>query len=60
MTLVNVDVFLDWFLIFMKQIYKKYAEIMHQAEIAIGRKEVVRPFKKAAKVRSNSDARLVA
>ena len=44
----------------MKQINKKYAEIMHQADIAIGRKEVVRLFKKAAKVRSNLEARLVA
>ena len=44
----------------MKQINKKYAEIMHQADIAIGRKEVVRLLKKAAKVRSNLEARLVA
>ena len=44
----------------MKQINKKYAEIMHQADIAIGRKEVVRLLKKAAKVRSNLEERLVA
>tara|TARA_B100000131_G_scaffold241788_1_gene234270 strand:- start:114 stop:248 length:135 start_codon:yes stop_codon:yes gene_type:complete len=36
----------------MKKINKKYAEIMHQADIAVGRKEVVRLLKKAAKIRS--------
>ena len=36
----------------MKKINKKYAEIMHQAENAVGRKEVVRLLKKAAKIRS--------
>ena len=36
----------------MKIINKKYAEIMHQADVAVGRKEVVRLLKKAAKIRS--------
>ena len=36
----------------MKKINKKYAEIMHQADIAVGRKEVVGLLKKAAKIRS--------
>ena len=43
----------------MKKINKKYAEIMHQAEIAVGRKEVVRLLQKAAKVRSILDENLV-
>lgn len=44
----------------MKKVNKKYAEIMHQADIAIGRKEVVRLLKKAAKVRSMIDENLAA
>ena len=44
----------------MKRITKKYAEIMHEANIAIGRKEVVRLLKKAAKVKSILDDKLVA
>ena len=44
----------------MKKINKKYAEIMHQAENAVGRKEVVRLLKKAAKVRSILDENLAA
>ena len=44
----------------MKKISKKYAEIMHQADIAIGRKEVVSLLKKAAKVKSISEANLAA
>ena len=44
----------------MKKIKKKYSEIMHLAEIAIGRKEVVRLLKKAAKVKSILDEDLAA
>ncbi len=44
----------------MKKINKKYAEIMHQANIAVGRKEVVGLLKKAAKVKSVIDEDLVA
>ena len=44
----------------MKKINKKYAEIMHQADIAVGRKEVVRLLKKAAQDRSVFDEDLVA
>ena len=36
----------------MKKVNKKYAAIMIQADIAVGRKEVVRLLKKAAKIRS--------
>ena len=42
------------------QINKKYAELMYQANKAVGRKEVVRLLKKAAKVKSNLDSKLVA
>ena len=44
----------------MKKINKKYAEIMHQADMAVGRKEVVQLLKKAAKVRTIIDENLVA
>ena len=44
----------------MKKIKKQYSEIMHLAEIAVGRKEVVSLLKKAAKIRSISDEDLVA
>ena len=44
----------------MKKINKKYAEIMHQADVAVGRKEVVRLLKKAAKVKSILDENLAA
>jgi len=44
----------------MKKINKKYAEIMHQADIAVGRKEVVRLLKKAAQIRSMIDENLAA
>ena len=36
----------------MKRINKKYAEIMRQADNAVGRKEVVSLLKKAAKIMS--------
>ena len=39
----------------MKKINKKYAEIMHQADVAVGRKEVVRLLKKAAHIKSIYD-----
>ena len=35
----------------MKKIKKRYAELMNQADKAVGRKEVVELLKKAAKVR---------
>ena len=44
----------------MKKINKKYAEIMNQADLAIGRKEVVRLLKKAARIRSISEENLAA
>ena len=44
----------------MKKINKRYAEIMHQADLAVGRKEVVRLLKKAAKVKSVLDENLAA
>ena len=44
----------------MKKIDKKYAEIMHQADIAVGRKEVVSLLKKAARVKSIIDKSLAA
>ena len=44
----------------MKKINKVYSEIMHQADMAVGRKEVVRLLKKAAKVRSMSEESLAA
>ena len=39
----------------MKKINKKYAEIMHQANLAVGRKEVVSLLKKAAKIKFFDD-----
>ena len=44
----------------MKKINKKYAEIMRQADNAVGRKEVVILLKKAAMIISKSDENLVA
>ena len=44
----------------MKKINKKYAEILNQADVAVGRKEVVRLLKKAAKIKSILDENLVA
>ena len=40
---------------FMKKINKKYAEIMRQADNAVGRKEVVSLLKKAAIIISKSE-----
>tara|TARA_B100000401_G_C52719618_1_gene677924 strand:+ start:126 stop:260 length:135 start_codon:yes stop_codon:yes gene_type:complete len=44
----------------MKKVNKKYYEIMQQADNAIGRKEIVRLLKKAAKIRSISEENLAA
>ena len=44
----------------MKKINKKYAEIMRQADRAIGRKEVVSLLKKAAQLMSKSEENLAA
>ena len=42
-----------WFelIIIMKKINKRYAEIMHKADMAVGRKEVVQLLKTAAQLR---------
>ena len=44
----------------MKKINKKYAEVMRQAENAVGRKEVVSLLKKASMIMSKSDENLAA
>ena len=44
----------------MKNINKKYAEIMRQVDNAVGRKEVVSLLKKAAIIMSKSEENLVA
>ena len=44
----------------MKKINKKYAEIMREADNAIGRKEVVGLLKKAAMIKSKSEENLAA
>ena len=44
----------------MKNINKKYAEIMRQADNAVGRKEVVSLLKKAAMIMSKSEENLAA
>ncbi len=44
----------------MKKVNKKYAAIMQEVDIAVGRKEVVRLLKKAAKLKSIYDENLVA
>lgn len=44
----------------MKRKNKKYAEIMRQADKAIGRKEVVSLLKKAAIIMSKSEENLAA
>ena len=46
--------------LFMKKINKKYAEIMRQADNAVGRKEVVSLLKKAAIIMSKSEENLAA
>ena len=44
----------------MKKINKKYAEVMLQADNAVGRKEVVSLLKKAAMIMSKSDEKKAA
>ena len=44
----------------MKKINKKYADIIHQADNAFGRKEVVSLLKKAAMIMSKSEENLAA
>ncbi len=44
----------------MKKINKKYAEIMRQADNAVGRKEVVSLLKKAATIMSQTEESLAA
>ena len=44
----------------MKKINKKYAEIMRQADNAVGRKEVVNLLKKAAMIKSKFEENLAA
>ena len=44
----------------MKEINKKYAEVMLQADKAVGRKEVVSLLKKAAMIMSKSEENLAA
>ena len=44
----------------MKKIDKKYAEVIRQADNAVGRKEVVSLLKKAAMIMSKSDENLAA
>ena len=39
-----------------KKIVKKYAELMHQAQQAAGRKEAVRLLHKAAKLKNKFDS----
>ena len=44
----------------MKKINKKYAEVMRQADKAVGRKEVVSLLKKAAIIKSKAEENLAA
>ena len=44
----------------MEKINKKYAELMKQADKAVGRKEVLKLLKKAAKIRLILDENLAA
>ena len=44
----------------MKKINKKYDEIMRQADIAVGRKEVVSLLKKAAMIMSKTEEKWAA
>ena len=53
-----VVVILEQMNLFMKKINKKYAEIMRQADNAVGRKEVVSLLKKAAMIISKSEENL--
>ena len=53
-------VILEKLKLFMKKINKKYADIMRQADNAVGRKEVVSLLKKAAIIMSKSEENLAA
>ena len=53
-------VILEQIKLFMKKINKKYAEIMRQADNAVGRKEVVSLLKKAAIIMTKSEENLAA
>ena len=44
----------------MKKINKKYAEIMREADKAVGRKEVISLLKKAAMIKSEEEENLAA
>ena len=44
----------------MKKINKKYAEVMRQADNAVGRKEVVSLLKKAATIMSKDEENIAA
>ena len=44
----------------MKKINKKHAELMRQADNAVGRKEVVSLLKKASMIMSKSEEKLAA
>ncbi len=44
----------------MKKINKKYAEIMRQADTAVGRKEVISLLKKAAMIMSKNEENIAA
>ena len=44
----------------MKKIDKKYSELMHLADHAIGRKEVISFLKKASKIKSEIDEKCIA
>ena len=44
----------------MEKIDKKYAEVMRQADNAVGRKEVVSLLKKAAMIMSKSEENIAA
>ena len=45
---------------FMRKKNKKYAEIMHQVDHAVGRKEVVSLLKKAAMIMSKAEENIAA
>ena len=44
----------------MKRINKKYAEIIQQADLAIGRKEIVSLLQKAAKIKAGLEENMTA
>ena len=60
LTLLYQHVILNYMKIVMNNINKKYAEIMQQADNAVGRKEVVKLLKKAAKIKAIHQENLAA